>query len=118
MSLKFNSSRTLQNIDIKNIVYGIITILFGISLYKFGPFFSRGYQIENTLGTLFCLLGTFVILSAIFGRKRYQEFQIAKMECDKCGKIYLKKDIHIELCSKCDGNLVDIEMKNATPEGT
>jgi hypothetical protein len=96
-------------LDKKSLLFGIVTLLFGLWVFLEGPIIARGAPISKGTGTLISLFGIGVSSVAVFGRKTFQQYQKAKMKCIDCGEEYQKRNIQISICPKCKGKLVDIK---------
>ena len=52
------------------IIIGLITILWGIALLVYGPFYSRGFLVPRQMGILVIIVGGCYILFDLF--KKYE----------------------------------------------
>jgi uncharacterized membrane protein HdeD (DUF308 family) len=52
------------------IIVGAITIIWGVCLFLYGPFYARGYPIPRTIGVLIVIVGVSYMLFDVFGKNR------------------------------------------------
>lgn len=57
----------------KRIVIGAATILWGVGLLVYGPFYSRGYPVPRSIGVLVVLLGICYLIFYFRGNKKKDE---------------------------------------------
>ena len=54
-----------------NLIISVGVIIGGIDLFLFGPFYTRGGKVDNSLGILFCFVGAVAIAIEVYcSRKR------------------------------------------------
>lgn len=55
---------------LENIILGLLTVLWGVALIIYGPFYSRGYLVPRSIGIFFVIFGTCYIFAALYRKDK------------------------------------------------